>query len=487
MADQFYFDEQMQDLLLASMCAHAPAFAVVGQLVLPEYFWGVDATKTAAAIQDFKAETGDYPTLKALDGYLKELYGREKADLYDAAAKYIKKLKGINTRNFKWVRDQTVKFCRERALIVAIRKSADLVKMGKVPEGGFAPWFDQAIRVGTDISDLGLDLVGDVDTIVDRLTAEQYGVKTGYNELDKNWYNGWCPGWLIVPIAPPKSYKSTFCINLALNMIKGHGNKEPVPIFYYACEIAGDLTAARAYSIVSGQSMREMYDNPQTFKELTKKKFQRYYTSGDGSAGNMLIKTFPAKAASIADIRTHALAASDYYQIKPRVIVIDHAETIRPGKRAKDYSDWRQQADIYTEARALASETQSVVIMPDRVNKEAAQRPVPDKTSFQGAFEKAGIVDVAIGLCQTPEERIANKIRYIVCVNRHGKEWGYYEGKVADDHFTMTIDKSLEYEEEMKKAAERQAEIRGERNGWTRKKGHKAKLPADIADEEEDR
>jgi len=482
MADQFYFDEQMQDLLLACVCNHAPAFSVVGSLVLPEYFWGVSATKACAAIQDFKAERGDYPTLRALKGYLKELYGRDKADLYEEAEKYITKLQGINTRNFKWVRDTTVQFCRERALIVAIRKSADLVKAGKVPEGGFAPWFDQAIRVGTDINDLGLLLADDIDAIVDRLTTVGYGVKTGYQKLDDNWYNGWCPGWLVVPIAPPKSYKSTFCINLALNMVKGGGNREPVPIFYYACEIAGDLTAARAYCVVSGTSMGEMYKNPQTFKDITKKRFQRYYSNQDGSAGNMLIKTFPAKTASIADIRTHVLAASDFYQAKPRVIVIDHAETVRPGKRSKDYSDWRSQADIYTEARALAAETESVVIMPDRVNKEAAHRAVPDKTSFQGAFEKAGIVDVAIGLCQTPEERIGNIIRYIVCVNRHGKEWGYYQGKVADDHFTMSVDEVLNYEQEMQKAAERQKRITGERGGFGQRKKGDAALPKSRQD-----
>lgn len=482
MADQFYFDAKMQDLLLACICEHASSFAVVGQLVLPEYFWGVDATKTAAALQDFHAERGEYPTLDILDGYLREQYGREKADLYEQAHEYVETLRDLDTRNYTWVRDMTVKFCRERAIIVAIRKAADLVKMGKVPEGGFAQMFDQAMRVGMDINDLGIDFAGDSDRVIDMLTAKTYGVKTGFGLLDENWINGWCPGWLIVPLAPPKSYKSTFCVNLALNMIKGHGNKEPVPVFYYACEISAELTCARGYSIVSGLGMKDMYHHTETFKEETKKKLGRYYTSKDGQAGNLLLKTYAAKQAGIAEIRTHVLAASDYFQVKPRVIVIDHAETVKPNKRSKDHSDWRQQADIYTEARALGTEMGSIIIMPDRCNKETAQREVPDKTSFQGAFEKAGIVDVGIGLCQTPEERIANKIRYIVCVNRHGKEWGYYEGKVAEDKFQMSIDRPLEYEKEMKEAAERQAKLYGDRK--SRRLNFKKELPKELGEED---
>jgi hypothetical protein len=118
---------------------------------------------------------------------------------------------------------------------------------------------------------------------------------------------------------------------------------------------------------------------------------------------------------------------------------------VRASKRNEDSSDHRAQADIYTEARALGQELKAVVIMPDRCNKETVQQAVPNMTSFQGAFEKAGIVDVAIGLCQTDRERTNNTVRYFNFINRHGEQYKYFAGKVAGDRFKMTIDEDLDY------------------------------------------
>lgn len=176
----------------------------------------------------------------------------------------------------------------------------------------------------------------------------------------------------------------------------------------------------------------------------------------------MLVKTFPSKTAGISDIRAHALNAIETFGIRPRVIFIDHAETVKPSKRVKDAQDYRQQADIYTEARALGAELNCCVIMPDRCNKETVSHPVPNMTSFQGSFQKAGEVDVSIGLCQTPEERKMNEIRYIVFLNRHGPQFGYYRGKVEDDMFTMHLDEELKYEEEVDDVRRRE-QSRGDR------------------------
>lgn len=487
MADLFYFGNDMQDLLLACMTRHRSEFTVLAPLVKPEYMWGMNAMRVAGAIQDFHAEEGMWPSLTAIDGFLQEKFGRDKADIYAEVHEYIEKIAKLETTDWKWVKKVTTKFCRERAHIVAIKAAADMIKQDKVPEGGFAKMFDEAHAVGRDLSDLGISFTGDVEHIVLQATDKTWGIRTGYLWLDRIWRNGWGPGWLVVPLAPPKSYKSTFCTNLALSIAKKGTNAEMCPIFYYACEISAELTALRGYSIVSGQALDSMYDDPAKFINATQKGIGQWFGNDTGKYGQILLKSYPAKSATIQDIRSHALAAIEAFGIRPRVIVIDHAETIKVGKHNKDSSDHRAQADIYTEARALGQELQCVVIMPDRCNKETVQQPTPNMTSFQGSFEKAGVVDVAIGLCQTDIERAQNAMRYFVFMNRHGRQYDYFAGKVAADRFLMSIDDELDYVQAVQDAEEAAKERkRGGRGNVRGERGRRvAALPNDL--EEKDR
>lgn len=480
MADQFYFGNDMQDLLIACMANHHKEFMVVGPLVKPHYMWGMNALRVTAAMQDYRAEHGIYPGLTAVDGYIQDKFSRDKIDIYNQVHEYIDKLKTIDTKDYAWVKEVTVKFCRERAYIATITKAADMLKADKVPAGGFAKMFDEAHQVGRDITDLGLLFTDDVRQIVKTVTDKTWGIRTGYPLLDAIWPNGWGPGWLVVPLAPPKSYKSTFSINLALNITKkGTNENMECPVFYYACEISAELTAVRGYSIVSDLDLATMYKEPAKFIAATEKGIGKLF--GDDKHGLILLKSYPAKTATISDIRAHALAAIETYGIRPRAIVIDHAETVKPGARNKDASDHRAQADIYTEARALGQELQCVVIMPDRCNKITVQQPVPNMTSFQGSFEKAGIVDVAIGLCQTDVERASNTMRYFLFINRHGKQYSYFTGKVGDNRFDMSIDEETDYVAAVEKAEEaekdRQKNYRGGHRGDRRAN---MRLPKEI-------
>jgi len=447
MADHFYFSETFQDSILACLMRCPSKFIALAHILKPSYFWGVNSTKICEIILDFHAEHKRFPDFGIIEDYVRDHYGRDSQDLADEAIAYVKKLAKANVRNADYIKSKFIFFCRERALIKAIQDSAEQIRSGKWPESGFAVTFDQAMRVGRDMEQMGFRMYEDADKVVDMVTAETYGVKTGYALLDKIWHNGWGRGWLVTPIAPPKGRKSTWCINLALNMTSSRLGKNAVNVHYYACELSAELALARAYCRVAKQSMKTLYRDTELFRAAMHDGLEKTWKDG----GKLLAKTFPSKMASIADIRAHALMAIEALDWHPQVIFIDHAETIRAPKVTKDMSDWRSQAEVYTQARALASELDCVVVMPDRCNKETVGQDVPNITSFQGSFEKAGIVDVAIGLCQTEIEYVKNQMRYFVFVNRHGPQFDYFRGTVNRETMAMSIDHPLDFEMERKK------------------------------------
>ena len=232
------------------------------------------------------------------------------------------------------------------------------------------------------------------------------------------------------------THNTTFCINLALN-IAGPSIGEDV--LYYTCEISDDLAAVRAMCNVSRVPMDVMYESPEKFKIQVRDQMKMLLH------GEVLVKGYASKTATIADLKAHAKMAIQQ-GLRPKAIIIDYADTVKPSSTHKEKKDHLLQADVYTEARAMGAELGCCVIMPDRCTRDTVSLPVPSMQSFQGAFEKAGIVDIAIGLCATEAELKNNVIRLFVFLNRHGPALQHFQGAVDAAAYRMEILKELEYD-----------------------------------------
>lgn len=434
--ETFNFSTDYQDLVLACRVKHPLKFSAHRDIFQPRFFAGLSASEVAFAIENYEKDYGHSPSFKVLANYVFQRQYRSNPERAKEVVEYVTKLGQIDTTELDYVVDTVRTFARERAVLDALNKVLAAQTSGKEVEGGIVKLFEEAVRVGTDESSVGLSLRDDVEHVVNMVTSSTYGVKTGFPLFDEVWKTGWAPGWLIVPLAPPKSFKTAFCINLTLNMVSPTTRGT---VFYYACEISEELAMLRALFNISQRTKDELFDNPQDFIVACKEAI------GLSVEGDVLFKHFAAKTATIADIKAHAKSVMQTTGIKPVAIVIDYAETIRPSNTAKNVPDHRQQADIYTEARAMGGELGCCVIMPDRCNKDAVEKAVPNITNFQGAFEKAGIVDIAIAICGTESERLQNIIRYFILLNRHGPQYLHFQGKVDPETMRMTVDTKLEY------------------------------------------
>ncbi len=476
MAQGFKFSDEYQLLLLACMVRHGEDFAYMLSDLKANYFTGIQSTLAARVILTHHKQYDRYPSWTVL----RELMLVESAKLPDKDAEtteqFVAQLRQMDTADFQSVRDRVGDFLRERAVVEALRQSLEHIKAGTTPADGFAPMFEVAGRVGENLDNLGILLhkPDDVRNVVATVTSSDYGVLTGYPLLDKIWPRGWGPGWLVVPLAPPKRYKTGLCINLACNMASP-GIAED--IIYYACEIDEKLAMARALCHVSGLSFTYMYENPAKFVE------QALETIKQSVRSNVLFKSFSSKAAAMSDLKAHAKQAKKQLKgFNPKAIFVDYAETVKPDEVSKNDPEYRRSAAVYTGARELGKSLGACVVMPDRCNKETTDRPTPSMTSFQGSFEKAGIVDVAFGLCATDNEHKNNQLRLFNFLNRHGGQYQHLGGTVDPETWRIEFNKELDWDED--KAAEEDKANKKERGGrgaW--KKGGKkddSHLPPEL-------
>lgn len=432
--ETYNFTSDFQDAILACLIRYPDEFYAFGEIIKPEYFSGAAANETVHRALEYKRKYGKWPNFTTLGNFAYHKAARFNIDHANETLEYIEKLAQIDTSDKAAILDLSIAFAKERALYDALKKIHAAQVEGKQDEINPIKMVEEAMAVGTNITDLGYSLYHHTDQILDKVGQRTYGVMTGYPLLDKLWKFGWCPGWLIVPLAPPKRFKTAFAINLALHIAQAQNAN----VFYYACEISQELAALRAISNLTGWTQDQIWVDLGKAKVVAKESVKKLY-------GTVFFKGYPSKSTTISEIRAHAKQVIGIYGLNPKAIVIDYAETVRPDSVDKKASDWRQQADIYTQARALGHEFNCCIIMPDRCNKETVGRSVPSMKSFQGSFEKAGIVDAAIGLCCTDEEYLHQRLRYFVFLNRHGEAYKHFEGRVDPERMTLTIDREIDY------------------------------------------
>jgi hypothetical protein len=432
---EFKFTQEYQDLLISTIVAEPTEFDYLLPACKASYFGATQTTKVARALLDYYEAYSKVPTWPVLRERVMAAERKASERESDILLDYLDKLISLDTSDWEAVRDSVADFLRNQAYVVAVVQAADYLREDSVPEGGLAPLFEAAAQVGQNLDDLGFLFHADVDKVVKMVTASTYGIATGFPLLDRIWPKGWGPGWLIVPLAPPKRWKTATCINLATNMVSPQVGED---VLYYACEISAELAMVRAMSNLAGLTSDYMYESPEKFIAGVKAKM------ADAVCGNLLFKSFSAKSATILDIRNHAKRTIKQLGLKPKAIFIDYAETVQ-ASTGKNDPEYRKSAAVYTGARALGAELGCCVIMPDRCNKETTEAATPSMTSFQGSFEKAGIVDVAFGLCATEEEYKANVIRWFNFLNRHGPAYQHLRGRVDASTWRMEFNEDVPY------------------------------------------
>jgi replicative DNA helicase len=435
--DQFQFTLEFQDLVLACLIRHPKEMLRFGPILKANQFIGVMPTITSDCALTYMQERGRFPAWPVLEELVLTKQNKlgdrpeEEAKVHD----YLQQLQEADTGDIKYVTERVIKFARERAVLAAIKASILDVQAGEEMSGELVKRFEQALRVGQDLDDLGYILHQDAEAVVRKITHRDYGIRTGFHLLDtKVCKNGLSPGWLVTLLAPPKRYKTATCLNMALNMI---GPSIGENVFYYTSEISQELALVRTLFNLAGLSQDAMYLDTEHFIEAAKTQINRLV------AGNLLIKGYGAKTATIRDLEMHATTAIQQLGIKPKAIFIDFAETMAPADRKA--SEHEQSASIYTDARAMGHKLGCPVIMPDRCNRETVDLAVPNMKSFQGSFQKGGIIDLAIGLCATEAEYLNNILRMFVFLFRHGRAFQHFRGKVDPELMQIELTEEIEY------------------------------------------
>jgi len=153
-------------------------------------------------------------------------------------------------------------------------------------------------------------------------------------------------------------------------------------------------------------------------KELTLQKALKKKTALKRSAmlrgGRFHLVEQPSGKYTMSEFRSYLYNLEHYENFVPDVIVTDYADKFKPENR-----EYRHGLNEIWEAhKGLAQEKNALVITASQSNTARTGKDI-GQGSFAEDIRKLNLVDIAVGLNMTPEEKLQGLCRALIMANRH--------------------------------------------------------------------
>ena len=345
-----------------------------------------------------------FPTMQLLIQIIREDLKSDTADqlLRDQIVAFLQRMRmNQHPEDLPYVKDQALQFCKRQAFKEALTQAVELVQ-GEQFES-VVDLMRTAVSVGMPQS-IGHEFFEDLEARFQEIT--RITTPTGLAELDhKDVLDGGLGrGELGVVVAPTGVGKSHWLVNMGAEALK-----RGKTVVHYTFELSETLTGKRYDANIT--------DIP--VSDLIERKDEVIQNYEDNEYGQLIIKYYPCRSASVNTIRNH-LEKLKLRNYSPSLVVIDYADVM---KSTKSYDALRLELQlIYEELRQMAADFNIPVWTASQSNRNGANADYVGLENMGESYGKAQVSDVVLGLSRKPEEKASGYARLFVAKNRAGMD-----------------------------------------------------------------
>jgi replicative DNA helicase len=424
---EYEFSDAFCRKILAVLAMFPRILTQFGTIIQPEYFpshvhqvicrgvLSMSKYKTAISAESLETCVKDLiPSIDNTEESLK-LYQQEIKNIYQS-----------NISDHKFVVDRIILFAQDAALEQAIVHGAEMLDKKETEyKTSVRKLVEDAMRVGADQINIGQRQLSNLDDRIEKIVHPELSncVPTGLTHLDMVM-GGYGPseGELNIILGPEKAGKSIILLNIALGAIRAPNNKKAV---LYTLEMSEDKYLTRLDCRLAGKDKKFIRQHPDEFRLMVTRKHKTCI------GGDLIIKQYPTKSASVDDFRAH-LAMLEAENFIPDLVVVDYTNIVKPRFRSKDGAR-HDYASIYTDLRRLAGEMRIPIWSADQATRAAHNKKIIESTGTSEAHEKTTICDFMASLCQTKKEALQNKARLFVALSRNEKMYLVIDCRIRKD------------------------------------------------------
>jgi len=328
----------------------------------------------------------------------------------------------------KWFLDDFEKFCRHKALEIAILQSTD--KLEKKEYGAVEELIKNAVQIGL-AKELGTNYWEDPAGRLQRVMEKKGGTSTGWTTVDYPLYGGFNRGELNIFAGGSGAGKSLFLQNLALNWAEKGYN-----VLYVSLELSEDLCGTRLDSMLTGYGTKEIFKNKDDVALKIAMKGKKY--------GGLQIVQLP-NGINVNDLKAYIKE----YQIQNKLtidcVLLDYLDLMNPAK-VKISSDNISQKDkhVSEELRNFAMEGDYLFATASQLNRGAVDEVEFDHSHIAGGLSKIQTADNVIGIFSSRAMRERGRVQIQFMKTRSSSG----VGQKVDLHFDIDCLRIRDLEED---------------------------------------
>ena len=312
-----------------------------------EYFADTDERTVFNEIHEYFQKYTKSPTVEALLINLEN-----NSSLNESIAKGSKTIvdkigKDKETTPSEWLVEETEKWCKDRAIYIAVMDSIEVIdKKSQRSTGEIPELLKDALSVSFD-TNIGHDVLEDADARFEFYHTEEEKIPFDLEYFNKITKGGLPNKTLNIVLAGTGVGKSLFMCHQAASCLMMNKN-----VLYITLEMSEERIAERIDANTMNIPMKEL---PDLSKKMFEKKVDKLKNK---TKGKLIVKEYPTATAHVGHFR-HLLQELDIKKdFQPDIIFVDYlnicaSHRVRPGQGANSYTLVKSIAE---ELRGLAVE-----------------------------------------------------------------------------------------------------------------------------------
>ena len=417
--------EKLEITLLKNLIHNDEYARKVIPFIKLEYFEMRSEMILCQEIIDFIAKYNKCPTQEIIDI---EIQNRE--DLTETEYKEVREINqtlGKVKTNTEWLVDATEKWCRDRAIYLALMSSIKIADGQEDNKGRDAipHILSDALAVSFD-NHVGHDYLEDYEARYESYHKKEEKIPFDLEFFDKITKGGVPNKTLNIALAGTGVGKSLFMCHFASSVLLQGKN-----VLYITLEMAEEKIAERIDANLLDVNIRDLTDLPRVIFENKVTKLS------EKTQGQLIIKEYPTASAHAGHFKTLLNELTLKKSFKPDIIFIDYLNICASSRYSKlgNVNSYSYIKAIAEELRGLAVEYNVPIISATQTTRSGFGSSDIDLTDTSESFGLPATADLMFALISTDELEGLNQIMVKQLKNR-------YNDPTINKRFVLGIDRA---------------------------------------------
>jgi len=399
MADKLStYGHNFQVKVISSLLTDRIFLQQVSDIMAPDYF---ESQANQWIVETIKTYFIDYGSIPTLDVFKIKTQEESSDILKTSIVDNLREVfKYVESDDLDFVKEESLKFCKNQEIKKAIMDSVDLLKRGQYED--IKKRIDEAMKAGAD-KDIGYEyLLGIAERYTDNVRNTMPTCWPLINDLAGG---GFGKGELVIFVAGPGGGKSTAMMNIGAHILK-----KGLRVVHYTMELTEAYVSQRYDAIITGIATQNLKYHIEDIETELKK-----------ITGELIVKYYPTKTASVSSLKAH-MDKLILQGKKPDIVIVDYADLLRGSGKAGRDALHQELENIYEDLRGLAGEYEVPVFTASQANRSSAESDIITGEQVASSFAKIMIGDFVISLSRKVTDKIAGTGRWYVIKNRFGPD-----------------------------------------------------------------